>query len=130
MLTGSIQFNRPLIEIAIGHGQNVQRVPALVDTGFTGELKMPPEIARGLEVTIEEVRTVTMGNAVAVPHGVGRTQVSLDGLQKEVRVLVGDGPTVIGISLMRNFGFKLTVIPSENVFYLERGDADPFLVEE
>lgn len=130
MITGYIRSDRPHIPIAIGQGQNVQEIVALVDTGFTGELKLSPELAKDLGITTKEVQDVMVGNGENAPHGVGRAYVSMDGIKREVSVFVGNGPTVIGIKLLRNFGFKLTVLPTENIFYLEGLDEDPFNTEE
>ena len=131
MLTGYIQDDKPLIPIDIGLGQNIQRLPALVDTGFTGELKIPENIARDANASITEVKNLYFANGEAIPHGVGRVHVDIERIQKEVNVFIGNGPVLIGVKLLRNFGYTLKMDFIGNVFYLERAeDRDPFHTEE
>ena len=40
MVRGIVHKNRPVIKLTVGWGQKTQKVVTLVDTGFTGELKL------------------------------------------------------------------------------------------
>lgn len=131
MLTGYIKDDKPFIPIDVGLGQNVQTLIALVDTGFTGELKMPNGVAQSLGITTNVVKDLLLGNSEPIPHGVGRVHVAMEKMKKEVEVLVGKGPILLGVKLLRNFGYTLKMDFAGNIFYLERAEeTDPFHFEE
>lgn len=63
MIKGSILNNRPLITITIGGlFYGVQDIVALVDTGFTGELKISPDKLPELGLQITNTQPVTLGD--------------------------------------------------------------------
>ena len=131
MLTGYIQDDKPIIPISVCVDQQVETIPALVDTGFTGELKMPAEIAAPLGIATQAVKNIVFGNFESMSHGIGRADIAMEGLRKDVEVLVGRGPTIIGVKLLRKFGYTLKMDFVGNIFYLERiEDRDPFNTEE
>ena len=130
MLTGQIIDNRPVIQVVVGWKLNVQDLLALVDTGFTGELKVSPNIAQELGLETTDVRTVSLGDGKPTVWGSGLATVSMEGVQKEVSVLIGDGPTIIGVSLLRNFGYTLTMDFQSDTFFLQKKSDGVFDVDE
>ena len=107
MIKGEIVGNKPLIPITIGWCFGVQDVLALVDTGFTGELKVSPKqaIFLGLQVTHTEI--VTLADNIKQPFPASIAVVSLEGIMKVVNVLIAEGEPIVGVGLMKNYEYIL-----------------------
>ncbi|OGZ72104.1 MAG: hypothetical protein A2908_04400 [Candidatus Staskawiczbacteria bacterium RIFCSPLOWO2_01_FULL_38_12b] len=109
MIHGAIYNSRPLIPLTIGWNSKTQEVTALVDTGFTGELKisLKDAVELGIETTHTELITLADENTVGMFAGLA--QVSMEGAQKTMEVLISDGMPIIGVGLLKKFGYILTV---------------------
>ena len=120
MLTGYIIDDKPVLPVIVGWNLNMQEFLALVDTGFTGELKVSPEAAEELGLVVTDVRTVSQADGKPTVWGSGLAYVSLEGTKRQVSVLIGPGQPIIGVRLLKNFGYILTMNFSAENFYLKR----------
>ena len=66
MIKGIVHNNRPLISLIVGWKLGVQEIVALVDTGFTGELKLSPEKATELGLQTTHTETVMLADEKTV----------------------------------------------------------------
>lgn len=117
MLNGIIHNNRPLMKIVIAgiDAQNVQDPTVLVDTGFTGDLKVSGETAQNLRLTPTGVEYVTVGHGQNVPMLTALALVALSSTTRLVNVLIADGDQAVGIGLLKKFSFKLFVNTPLNI---------------
>lgn len=108
MIRGIIHNNRPLISIIAGWKLGVQQMVVLLDTGFTGELKISPEKAQEMGLEITHTQRVSLGDDRVVNMSAALAVVSMEGVKSVVNVLISRGETIVGVSLLRRFGYILT----------------------
>lgn len=120
MLNGYIKDDKPILPIEIGWSGHVQNVLALVDTGFTGELKIPPSMAEQLGIQITDTRKVVWGDGRETLIRSGFAYVSMEGTKKPVSVLIDEGTLLAGTRLFKNFGYTMTIDFPNEQFELER----------
>ena len=120
MRIGDIVNNRPLVKITIADNLKVQEMLAMVDTGFTGELKTTKEVGLdfGLEITHGE--KVRLGDNRVVNMEAGVTIVEMEGIRKVVNVLFSKGMSVVGIEFLKKFKYNLYLYSAEDRFELQR----------
>lgn len=120
MIKGVISNNRPLISTIIGWRLGVQEVIALVDTGFTGELKISPEKAIELGLQTTHTERVMLGDEKEVFMPASLALVSMEGTTNVVNVLIAQGITIIGVGLLRKFGYALNIDFKYNSLILQK----------
>jgi len=110
MISGVLgKANRPLIPLVVGWNRGVQEVIALIDTGFSGELKIPLKMVEELGLEITHAEEVLLANGEHTYMHASLAFVAMEGETKEVNVLISEGPAVIGGGLLKLFGHKLTI---------------------
>ncbi len=109
MIHGAVYNNRPLISLTIGWRSKTQDVTALIDTGFTGELKISQKEANELGVQVTHTEPVTLADEKTVDMAAGLAMVSMEGTQKTMEVLISDGMPIIGVGLLKKFGYILNI---------------------
>lgn len=112
--------NRPVIPLVIGWDYGIQEVVALVDTGFSGELKVPPEMIKELGLTVTHTQPVLLANEGITHMEASLAFVSMEGVVNEVNVLICMGLAVVGAGLLKRFGYKLTIDFKYNSVTLEK----------
>lgn len=120
MVRGVVYQNKPLVSLVVGWRQSVQEIVALVDTGFTGELKIPPKkvVELGLEITHTE--PVSLANEEIAHWGAALAAVSMEGIEHVVDVLVGRGIPLVGVGLLKRFGYSLHIDFPHDTLTLQR----------
>src|SRR3989344_2292176 len=101
MIKGTVHNNRPLIPLIVGWKLGVQEIIALVDTGFTGELKISPEKAVELGLRTTHTEPVTLADEKTINMRASLALVSMEGAVNVVSVLIAQGIPIIGVSLLR-----------------------------
>lgn len=120
MIKGTIYNNRPLISLIVGWRLGVQETVALVDTGFTGELKISPEKALELGLQITHAQPVTLADEKTVTMSASLALVSMEGVMNVVNVLVSQGIPIVGVGLLRRFGYALNMDVQYNSLILQK----------
>ena len=122
MIKGIIYENRPLIRIAVGSSLGIQEIMALVDTGFTGELKLSQKSASELGLKITHAEPVTLANEETITMQASLAEVALEGVKNTVNVLIDAGLLpIVGLGLLRRFGYKKINFDFDyNILTLER----------
>lgn len=100
---------QPAIPLMVGWNRGVQEITAMVDTGFSGELKIPPKMITELGLEITHVQPVLLANGTSATMQASVAFVAMEGDTKEVSVLISEGRAVIGGGLLKMFGYKLIV---------------------
>ena len=120
MISGLIYGNRPVIILTVAGNLSVQNVQATIDTGFTGDVKISPEVATelGLKVTHIENVKVADGRSVAMSSSIA--VVDMERIVKAVNVLIMPGEALVGIGFFKQFGYKLVVDCPKDTWLLER----------
>lgn len=98
MITGKIVNNQEaIIELEVAGVVNPQKIEAVVDTGFTGELMLPGDLIDLLGFPRVGELPITLGDGMVLWQGEERI----------VQVLRTDGKPLIGMSLL--YGNRLIV---------------------
>src|SRR5467141_954705 len=120
MLRGIIHSNMPLISVIVAWKAGVQEHVALVDTGFTGELKLSEEKAIELGLDLTHAEPVTLGDNKTVQMPASIALVSMEGIRYVVNVLIAPGETIIGVGLLKKFQYILNIDFKFNVLTLQK----------
>lgn len=104
----------------VGSESSVQEIPVLIDTGFTGELKIKPNKALELGLKTTHAERVTIGDESKVEMQASLARVSMEGISNTVNVLIGKGREAVGVGLLKRFGYVLNADFKYNNFYLEK----------
>lgn len=98
----------PRVSIEAGNGEeDFEWLNFVVDTGFDGELSLPPEIVRRLNLTYERLASVSLAGEQRIQANAGFAVVSWHGSFREVVFLEIEGEPLIGMALL--LGSRLTV---------------------
>jgi len=109
MIRGVVYKNRPFISVIIGWLIGVQEIVALVDTGFTGELKIPLEKVSELGLVVTHTEPVALADDSIVNMPASLVLVSMEGVSKVVNVLIAKGKPILGTGLLKRFGYTLNI---------------------
>lgn len=104
-----IETNKPVIQASIAWGQVIQSPYFLLDTGFSGDIVVPPEVARDLGVTLDGVTTMKTVDNKQVYVKSGTAFGVMEGQSVYITILVAEGMPLLGISFMEKFGYKAIV---------------------
>ena len=118
MIQGTIAQNRPTILLTVGWNNAVQQILAVVDTGFTGELKIPPITASELDLTVSHAESVRVADGRRSTMCACLLYVSLEGTLRTVSALVAPGDVMLGIGFFRKFGYNLDIDFEKNIVTL------------
>lgn len=116
MIEGAVNDDlEPTISISLvdtfGHAHEVH---AILDTGFNGELALPPDLIEQTGLEAMGVRIAEMGDGRSVTLAVFAGRVSWDDAVRSVLVLSGAAP-LIGMSLLRDHRLYIDVSPGGTV---------------
>lgn len=120
MIKGIIHNNRPLISLTVGWKLGVQELIALVDTGFTGELKISPEKAVELGLQTTHTEPVTLADENQIYMQASLALVAMEGVTNVVNVLISKGIPIIGVGLLRRYGYALNMDVKHNSLILQK----------
>ena len=109
MVKGIVRKNRPLINLIVEWKLRTKEIVALVDTGFTGELKLSPQEVLDLEIDITHAESIVLGNEKTAQMFAGIASVYMEGIKNDVNVFVSGGIPTIGVGLLKRFGYNLNI---------------------
>lgn len=109
MINGTFVENTPIIKIIVGWKQSVQTPFVVLDTGFTGDLQVTPNIAKelGLEVSGVTKTRIANGEIINVPTSLAIA--SMEGVKNYIQVLISESMPLAGINFLSKFSYKATV---------------------
>ncbi len=101
--------NKVLLSIQIAHKGKVQDPVFLLDTGFSGDLLITPEIARELELESDAVSDVVIVNGEKITMESGSLLASMSYKIKEMEVLISKGIPLIGMGFFNKFKSEIII---------------------
>lgn len=107
MVQGTFVENLPFIQVVIISGQSVQAPVVVLDTGFTGDLKVTPKIAK--ELGLEPLAVAKVEKADGKKEGVSAALAvaSMEGVNNHVQVLISERLPLAGISFLSKFDYNI-----------------------
>jgi clan AA aspartic protease len=104
-----IDGDKPTISAGIAWKQAAQNPYFILDTGFTGDLVVTPEVARdlGLEITSVMPAHTAANKIVNLPTATAIAV--MEGVKLYVTVFISEGWPLLGIGFLQKFSYKATV---------------------
>lgn len=99
-------------------------VDAVVDTGSTGELTLPPEAIASLRLPWSRDDLARIGGDQLVPCAVFLAEVIWDGNRRSVEVFELDSEPLLGMKLLENHRLTMDILDGGNVEIISLTD-DP-----
>lgn len=120
MIAGKFIRGIPFIRVAIASESTVRRPAVIVDTGFTGDLQIPPDLADELGLETPTVTRAQIANGQIIEVPVALADAALEGQVHNVEVLISTGLPLAGIGIFSKFGYKVTVDCKNKTIVLEK----------
>ena len=112
MMTGEINADREaelrlIVHNAAGRGTEIK---AVIDTGFTDYLTLPPDLIASLNLPFWELTEFILADGNVVAFETYTATVIWDGAEKPVLVLASEGGPLIGMSLLYGYRVIMDVV--------------------
>ena len=120
MVKGLVHKNRPVIKLTVANGLKDKKIIVLVDTGFTGELILSTKEVMDLSISPDRMETVQLANGKPVRMFAGSAEVSMEGIKNSVEVLISDSFPMIGVGLLKRFGYNLNIDFKNDLLVLQK----------
>ncbi|MBI2411303.1 MAG: hypothetical protein HYV32_05420 [Candidatus Kerfeldbacteria bacterium] len=120
MIHGFFVENVPFIEIVIGWNQSVQYALFILDTGFTGDLQVTPDIAQELNLEISGVTKTKIANGQIIEVPTALAIAEMEESQNYVQVLISNSMPLAGISFLSKFSYTAIVDCKYKIVTLKR----------
>jgi clan AA aspartic protease len=117
MITGTVNARREaIIRIAVqGKQDQLRDVEAVIDTGYTGFLILPPETVEELELTYLGRMKCTLANGAKEDFDVFSATVIWDGQERLIEVDVTNTDPLVGMLLLNGYELRVEVTPGGEV---------------
>ena len=110
MIVGIVQGREALIRLTIrGFRGRHQEVEAVVDSGYTGWLKLPPTSIAALNLRWQTFGRGILADGSVSAFDVYQAKVAWDGRVRSVFVDEFDATPLIGMALLRGYEYKMQV---------------------
>lgn len=121
MVHGSFLTDRdlPTIQVPIAFGQTVLLPTFILDTGFSGEIKVDEQTASELGIIAQGVGYIDNANGQRISAKFSPGYAELEGKKKLISIIIADGPHLAGIGLFSLFGYKVVVDCKNKTAHLE-----------
>ncbi len=95
-----------------GRKGRANTIAAVVDTGFSGYLTLPPSIIRSLGLRRLARSIVVLADGSKKRVSVYACKIRLGRRQSEIEVMAADADPLVGMELLRGFRLTIDVVPS------------------
>jgi clan AA aspartic protease len=110
MITGIVNRDEAVILLQVrGRNRQTRQIEAVVDTGFTAWLTLPPALVAGLELRWHSFGRGTLADGSETFFDIYEAAVVWDGRVRRIRVQVFDADPLVGMALLRGCELKMHV---------------------
>ena len=110
MIAGTVRGREALIRLMIrGFRGRQQEIEAVVDTGYTGWLTLPPAVIAALNLRWRSVGRGILADGSVSAFDVYQAKVVWDGRLRPVFVDEFDATPLVGMALLRGWEYKMQV---------------------
>jgi clan AA aspartic protease len=115
-ITGTVEGREALIPLTLlGPDDNRVRFEAIVDTGFTGHLVLPPAVVAELNLPLRGSRDSFLADGSVVSLDAYRAGVEWEDRVRVVPALAAEGGPLAGMSLLRGSELRIEVVDGGGV---------------
>ena len=108
MITGIVQADEASIRLQVrGPGGREREIEAVVDTGFTGSLTLPPSLVAALRLRWRKLDRGILADGSECVFDVYEAEVVWDGRRKSVLITKAEATPLVGMTLLN--GYQLTM---------------------
>lgn len=110
MITGVVQYNEGRIRLNVyGPRGREQEVEAIIDTGYSASLTLPPALVAALALRWQTTDRVTLADGSECIFDVYEASVVWDGKPRQILVDEADTEPLVGMRLLRGHELKMQV---------------------
>ncbi len=110
MISGIVRGREALIRLTLrGFRGREQEIDAVVDSGYTGWLTLPPAVITALQLRWESCGRGILADGSVSTFDVYQAKVAWDGRLRRVFVDEFDATPLVGMSLLRGYEYKMQV---------------------
>jgi clan AA aspartic protease len=110
VITGVVQSDEGRIHLKVkGLRSREQKVEAVIDTGYTASLTLPPALIAALGLRWQTVDRVTLADGSECVFAVYEAKVIWDGKLRRLLVDEADTDPLVGMKLMRGHELKMQI---------------------
>ena len=110
MIVGLVQAREPLIRLLIrGSRGRQQEIEAVVDTGYTGWLTLPPDVIASLNLSWQTFGRGILADGSVSAFDVYQAKIVWDGRLRRVFVDEFASTPLVGMALLRGYEYKMQV---------------------
>ncbi len=120
MVNGTfVETDKPMVPAVIAWNQSVQSPHFILDTGFTGELVVTPQIANDLGLEVSSIIPVRLAGNRIVNLPTATAIAVMEGQRLYVTVFISEGWPLLGIGFMQKFNYKAIIDTKNQTVSLE-----------
>lgn len=116
MITGTVRDDEGRIRLRIvGTGRYEREIEAVIDTGYTGSLTLPPEAIAALDLRWRSLDRGILADGSECLFDVYEAVVEWDGAERVILVDEADADPLIGMRLLRGYELLMQVRDSGDI---------------
>jgi clan AA aspartic protease len=116
MISGSVNVNlEAIIPVVVVAGSEHHRIDAVIDTGFSGFLTLPPSVMTPLSLTWLGREEGILADGGIELFDVYSAAVVWDGQTRFVEVQAADAQPLVGMALMQGHSLRIDVVTGGKV---------------
>ena len=104
-----VDSDKPMIQASVAWGDSVQSPYFILDTGFTGDLVVTPQLANELGLVVDAVSNARIAGGNIVPTRTATAIGVMEGQQLLLTVYIMEGWQLLGIGFMEKFSYKAEI---------------------
>jgi clan AA aspartic protease len=110
MITGLVKSDEGIIRLTMkGPERRQQEIKAVIDTGFTDWLTLPPDVIAALGLRWRSLERCLLADGSECLFEVYVAKIVWDGKERRVLVDQADADPLVGMSLMRGYELKMQI---------------------
>ena len=109
MVKGQFIDNTPIVKTTLVWGGLIQEPFLVLDSGFTGDVQITPDIAEELALKVTTVIPITVANGQTVAFPMATAVAILENSLTNVDVLISSDFNLAGIGLLSKLGYKMEI---------------------
>jgi clan AA aspartic protease len=110
MITGMVEFPEALLRLQVRGGPRLKReIDAVIDTGYTGWLSLPPKLVTALGIRRKGIGRGILADGSECVFDVYIAKVIWDGRIRTVRVGELDTEPLVGMGLLKGHELKMQI---------------------
>lgn len=116
MMQGFVNANcEAVISVVVGNGTKRKAINAVIDTGFTGFLSLPPAIITELDLPWSYRDRATLGDGSETIFDIYNASIIWDGQFRDIEINSADTEPLLGMGLLRGYRLQIDAIQGGTV---------------